>query len=270
MEKGRSAKSAKALSKLYRKKEMGIVVKSPQEIEIMRQAGRILAAILDVLKKRIEPGIITQELDAITVHELSRHGAESSFKGYRGYPSQLCVSVNEEIVHGIPNERVFKEGDIVSLDVGAIVDGLQADAAVTVAVGKISKEVQTLLETTKGALAAGIASARFGNRLGDISNAIQQYVESRGFSVIREYTGHGVGRELHEDPQIPNFGPPGQGLLLKPGLTLALEPMVSAGDWQTRLGKNKWTVVTADAKLAAHFEHTIAITEGEAEVLTAL
>ncbi|GAI30581.1 unnamed protein product, partial [marine sediment metagenome] len=207
---------------------MGIIVKSPQEIDIMRKAGRIVAAILNVLKKRIEPGIITEELDAITVQELSRHDATASFKGYRGFPASLCVSVNEELVHGIPGKRVLEEGDIVSLDFGAFFQGFHGDAAITVGVGKISSEAEVLLEVTEGALNAGIASARSGACLGDVSAAIQSFVESRGFSVVREYVGHGIGHEMHEAPQIPNFGFPGQGPILQRGMTLALEPMVNA------------------------------------------
>ncbi len=236
----------------------------------MRKAGRIVATILDVLKKRIEPGIITEELDAITVHELSRHSATSSFKGYRGFPANLCVSVNEELVHGIPAKRTLEEGDIVSLDVGVIFQGFHGDAAITVGVGRISPQAEALLEATEGALNAGVASARSGARLGDISAAIQSFVESRGFSVVREYVGHGIGRQMHEAPQIPNFGFPGQGPLLQKGMTLALEPMVNAGGWCTKVADNGWTVATADGSLSAHFEHTIAITDGEAEILTRL
>lgn len=236
----------------------------------MRKAGRIVAAILVLLKKRIEPGIITEELDAITVHELSQHGATSAFKGYRGFPANLCVSVNEELVHGNPGKRVLEDGDIVSLDVGAIFQGFHGDAAITVGVGKISSRAEALLEATEGALNVGIASARSGARLGDISAAIQSFAESRGFSVVREYVGHGIGRQMHEDPQIPNFGSLGQGPLLQRGMTLALEPMVNAGDWRTKVGSDGWTVATADGNLSAHFEHTIAITDGEAEILTTL
>ena len=210
----------------------------------------------------------TKELDIIAARELERLGARPSFKGYHGYPASICVSVNDEIVHGIPGERVLKEGDIVSLDVGAIYDGLQGDAAVTMGVGEISPTAKRLMEATQGALEAGIAAARNGARLGDISAAIQKHAESKGFSVIREYTGHGIGRDMHEEPQIPNFGVPGTGPLLKKGMTFALEPMLSAADWHTRLGVDNWVVRTADGSLAAHFEHTIAITNGKADVLT--
>jgi len=247
---------------------MSIIIKSDREIAIMRQAGRIVAIVLEILIRRVRPGMKTKELDIIAARELERLGAKPSFKGYRGFPANLCVSVNDEIVHGIPEERVLNEGDIVSLDLGAIFMGFQGDAAVTVGVGEISLEAKQLIQTTEGALKAGIAAARPGARLGDISAAIQTYAESRGYSVVREYSGHGIGREMHEEPQIPNFGPPASGPVLKRGMTLALEPMVNIGSWQTRLGDDHWTVLTADGSLSAHFEHTIAITDGEAEVLT--
>ena len=248
---------------------MSIIIKSDREIAIMRQAGRIVATVLEILCRQVRPGIRTKELDVIAAREVERLGAKPSFKGYRGFPANLCVSVNDEIVHGIPGERVLREGDIVSLDLGAIYMGFQGDAAVTVGVGEISPQAQDLIETTEGALKAGISAVHPGVRLGDISAAIQDYAESRGYSVVREYTGHGIGREMHEEPQIPNFGLPGTGPVLKKGMTLALEPMVNVGDWRTRLGDDHWTVFTADGSLSAHFEHTIAITDGEAEVLTA-
>ena len=247
---------------------MSIIIKSDQEIAAMRQAGRILAEVLEVLKGQVRPGIKTKELDIIVVRELERQGAKPSFKGYRGFPANLCVSVNDEIVHGIPGERVLDEGDIVSLDLGAFFMGFHSDVAVTVGVGEINSLARQLLEITEGALKAGMAAARAEARLGDISSAIQNYAESKNYSVVREYTGHGIGRELHEEPQIPNFGLPGTGPVLKRGMTLALEPMVNAGDWRTRLGDDHWTVFTADGSLSAHFEHTIVITEAEPEVLT--
>ena len=247
---------------------MGIIIKSDREIAVMRQAGRIVVTILGILSKQVRPGMKTKELDIIAGRESERLGVKPSFKGYRGFPANLCVSVNDEIVHGIPGERVLNEGDIVSLDFGAIFNGFQGDAAVTIAVGEISPQARQLLETTKAALNAGIAAAYPGARLGDISAAIQNCAESKGYSVVREYTGHGVGREMHEEPQIPNFGQPGTGPVLKKGMTLALEPMVNIGDWRTRLGSNHWVVFTADGSLSAHFEHTIAITEAEPEVLT--
>ncbi len=247
---------------------MGIIIKSDREIAIMRQAGRIVATVLGALSEQVRPGMKTKELDVIAARELERLGAKPSFKGYRGFPANLCVSVNDEIVHGIPGERVLDEGDIVSLDLGAILKGLQGDAAVTVGVGEISSQAEQLMKTTEGALKASIAVAYPGARLGDISAAIQNYAESRGCSVVREYTGHGIGREMHEEPQIPNFGSLGVGPVLKKGMTLALEPMVNVGGWRTRLGNDHWVVFTADGSLSAHFEHTIAITNDEPEVLT--
>jgi len=249
---------------------MGIIIKSPAELDIMRKAGRIVASILDELARRLRPGMYTGELDAIAVHELERYGATSSFKGYRGFPASLCVSINNELVHGIPGKRTICEGDIVSLDFAAAIDGFHGDAALTVGVGKMSAEAEALIEATRRALDAGVAAARDGAHLGDISAAIQSSAEDRGFSVVREYVGHGIGREMHEAPQVPNFGPPGRGPLLQRGMTLALEPMLNAGGWRTRVGEDNWTVTTADGSMCAHFEHTIAITDGEAEVLTKL
>ena len=234
----------------------------------MRRAGGILGTVLEELKLRLKAGMKTAELDILADSMLRKMGAEPSFKGYRGFPASLCVSVNEEIVHGIPGERVLKEGDVVSLDLGDIVDGFQADAALTAGVGKISAEAASLIAATEGALAAGIAAATNGNRLGDIGSAVQNYAESRGYGVVREYAGHGIGQAMHEDPSVPNYGRPGSGAILKKGMTLALEPMLNAGTWRTKVGADAWTVSTADGKLSAHYEHTIAITDGEAEVLT--
>jgi len=247
-----------------------MIIKSDREIAVMRQAGRIVATILETLSEQVKPGMKTRELDVIAARELERLGAKPSFKGYHGFPANLCVSVNDEIVHGIPGEKVLGEGDIVSLDFGAIFEGFQGDAAVTVGVGEVSPQTGQLMEATEGALKAGIAAAYAGARLGDVSVAIQNYAESRGYSVVREYTGHGIGREMHEEPQIPNFGSPGVGPVLRKGMTLALEPMVNIGDWHTRLGNDHWVVLTSDGSLSAHFEHTIAITNGEPEVLTIL
>lgn len=254
---------------VLRSKPVAVIIKSPDEIAAMRRAGRVVVSILRTLAREIRAGMTTAQLDEIVVRELAKYGAEASFKGYRGFPASLCVSINEEVVHGIPGNRVIAEGDIVSLDFGAMVGGVHGDAAITVGVGNIPPRVKQLLETTKGALEAGIAAARAGAHLSDISAAIQDYVESRGFSVVREYTGHGIGREMHEDPQIPNFGPPGFGPVLREGMTLAIEPMVNIGGWKTKVKDDQWTVVTADGSLSAHFEKTIAITDGEAEVLTA-
>ena len=247
---------------------MSIIIKNNEELDAMRQAGKIVASILTTLRNEIRPGMETRELDTLADKELKRMGAKSSFKGYRGFPANLCVSVNDEIVHGIPRKRVLHEGDIVALDFGVIFMGFQGDAATTVGVGKISPEARQLLEATEKALGAGINAARLGARLGDISAAIQKYAESKGYSVVREYTGHGIGREMHEEPQIPNFGVSGTGPELKSGMTLALEPMLNIGDWYTRLADDRWTVLTGDGSLSAHFEHTIAITNGEPEVFT--
>jgi methionyl aminopeptidase len=247
---------------------VSIIVKSEREIAIMRQAGRIVAIILDILSDKIKPGMKTVELDVLAAREAAERDAVPSFKGYMGYPANLCVSLNDEIVHGIPSGRVIKEGDLVKLDFGVIYQGYQGDAAVTVGVGQISPVAKRLMEATRGALFAGIAEAKDGARLGDISAAIGAYAESYGFSVVREYTGHGIGREMHEEPQVPNFGAPGMGPLLKKGMTLALEPMVNTGDWRTGVVPDGWVVYTADGSLSAHFEHTIAITEGEPEILT--
>ncbi len=249
---------------------MSIIVKSEREIATMRQAGRIVASVLEVLKKELRVGMKTKELDGIAARELKGMGASPSFKGYRGFPANLCVSINDEIVHGIPGERIIKESDIVSLDLGAIYNGFQGDAAISVIMGNGSPQARKLVEASEGALEAGIAAARSGVRLGDISVAIQHYAESRGYSVVREYTGHGIGRQMHEEPQIPNFGRPGEGPELRKGMTLALEPMVNIGDWRTRVGSDGWAVSTADGSLSAHFEHTIAITDSKPEVLTAV
>jgi methionyl aminopeptidase len=247
---------------------MAIIVKSPSEVAAMRRAGMVVASALKVLSNEIRAGMTTAQLDDIAVRELIRYGAAPSFKGYSGFPATLCVSINEEIVHGIPGERVIQEGDIVSLDFGAIINGFHGDAALMVGVGSISPQAKQLLRITKSCLEAGISVARAGAHLSDISAAIQHYAESRSFSVVREYTGHGIGREMHEEPQIPNFGPPGLDSVLQKGMTLAIEPMVNIGGWQTKVKTNNWTVVTADGSLSAHFGKTIAITDGEAEVLT--
>ena len=232
----------------------------------MRKCGKVLAAILDKLRAEIRPGIKTAQLDMIMAEETEKRKVIPSFKNYRGFPANLCVSVNDEIVHGIPGERILQEGDIVSLDAGVKLNGFHTDAAVTLGVGRISKEAKDLIAVTEDSLKSGIAQAISGASVGDISHAIQHYVEAKGFSVVREYTGHGVGRDLHEEPPIPNFVV-GKGPVLRKGMTLAIEPMVNVGDWHTKLAANQWTVLTADGSLSAHFEHTIAITYNEAEVL---
>ena len=243
-----------------------VIIKSDEEIVIMRKCGKILAAILDKLRAEVRPGIKTGQLDIIMAEESKKRGVIPSFKNYRGFPANLCVSVNDEIVHGIPGERILQEGDIVSLDVGAKLNGFHTDAAITIGVGRISKEAEELIAVTEGSLKSGIAQAVSGAQIGDISFAIQHYVESKGFSVVREYTGHGIGRDLHEEPQIPNFVV-GKGPLLRKGMALAIEPMVNVGDWHTKLAANQWTVLTADGSLSAHFEHTIVITDNGAETL---
>jgi methionyl aminopeptidase len=246
-----------------------IIFKSLQEIEKMRKAGLVVAAVLEELREKVRPGISTQELDEIAERSIRAAGAEPAFKGYRGYPKTLCTSVNNEVIHGIPSPSVIlKPGDILSIDVGAIVDGFYGDAAITVAVGTISADAEKLIRATEESLLLGIEQARSGNRLYDISHAVQQHVESQGFSVVREYVGHGIGRGLHEDPQIPNFGTPGQGPRLKPGMVLAIEPMVNQGASSTRVKEDGWTAVTADNSLSAHFEHTVAITQDGPWILT--
>lgn len=246
-----------------------IVLKSPEEIQIMRQAGRIVAEVLDLARSAARAGVTTGELDRIAAERIRQRGGRPTFKGYRGYPANICTSINHELVHGIPSsKRRLNEGDILSLDLGVTYKGFVADAGLTVAIGSVDPEVWRLLETTEGGLYAGIEQATLGNRTGDISAAVQQYVESRGFSVIREYTGHGVGRNMHEEPQVPNFGKAGRGIALKAGMTLAIEPMVAMGDWRTRVLDDGWTVVMADRSLSAYFENTVAITNNGPEVLT--
>jgi methionyl aminopeptidase len=248
-----------------------IVYKSPSEVDRIRAAGRIVAGTIDRVLSKVRPGVTTAFLDSVAEEYILERGATPSFKGYRGFPASICTSLNDEIVHGIPSDkRVLKEGDLLSLDFGAIWEGFHADSAVTVFVGDPpSSEAEKLVRVTEEALEAGIAQIRPGGRLSDISHAVQQVVEGAGFSVVREYVGHGVGRNLHEDPQIPNYGPPGRGPEMRPGLVIAVEPMVNVGDWPTRVLADDWTVVTEDGSLSAHFEHTIAVTEDGHEVLTA-
>ena len=243
-----------------------IVIKSPEEIGLMRESGSILSEMLQQLGGVVRPGIRTRELNEFVEAEMKRRGVVASFKGYGGYPASVCVSVNDEIVHGIPGSRTVKEGDIVSLDLGVYRKGFHTDAALTVAAGEPSLEAERLVRVTEECLAKGIEAARPGNHIGDISAAIQRHIESQGFSIVREYTGHGVGRDLHEEPQIPNFVC-GKGPLLRKGMALAIEPMVNMGGWKTRVAPDKWTVLTADGSLSAHFEHTIAVTDGDPEVL---
>ena len=247
-----------------------ILLKSPQELAKMEVANRIVAEILVGVKERVQPGIETRELDELAEEMCRQHKVAPAFKGYRGYPRSICVSVNEEIVHGIPGARRIKAGDLVSLDFGVQYQGYYGDAAVTVAVGEVDHRSRELLEVTEKSLYAGIDQARVGKRLSDISHAVQGVVEGAKFGVIREFVGHGIGRSLHEDPQIPNFGPPGRGPLLQAGMTLAIEPMTSMGAWQVRILDDGWTAVTQDGSYAAHFEHTVAVTENGPLILSRL
>ena len=247
-----------------------IMRKRAEELEKMRRAGRVVGETLQILQAAVKPGVTTQELDEIAEREIRARGAVPSFKGYRGFPATICTSINSEIVHGIPGQRALKAGDLIKLDCGAIVEGYHGDSAVTVPVGEVSQEALKLIETTDRSLQAGIAEAKAGNRIHDIGAAVQTTAEGAGFSVVREYVGHGIGRALHEDPPVPNYGKPGTGLKLEPGLVIAIEPMVNVGTYETRLLPDGWTVVTADGALSAHFEHTIAITDDGPEVLTAV
>ncbi len=246
-----------------------IELKSPKEIGLMRQAGAIVGASLVVLSEAAKAGVTTAELDKIAAAELKKRGAKPAFLGYHGFPATLCVSINNEVVHGIPSaKRKLKDGDICSLDFGCIVEGLFADAAVTVPVGKVTPEAEKLIRVTRESLAAGIAAMRKDARLGDVSNAVQRHCESNGFSVVRDFVGHGIGRQLHEDPPVPNYGKAGTGMRLSPGLVLAIEPMVNAGGPEVETLDDGWTAVTKDGRLSAHFEHTIALTEKGPEILT--
>lgn len=249
---------------------MAPIIKSQQEREKIRQTGHIVATVLAELRSAVRPGMTTADIDRLTEEALKRQGAKSSSLGYHGYPGWLCTSVNEEVVHGIPGPRVLQEGDIITLDLAANYNGWHADSAITVPVGTISPEAQRLLKVTEDALYRGIAAARAGNRLQDIGRAVQQFVEAAGFSVVRQYGGHGVGRSMHEDPQVLNYVEPGYpNMLLRPGMVIAIEPMVIAGKKETLVLDDDWTVITTDGTNAAHFEHTVAITDGNAEVLTA-
>ena len=247
-----------------------ISVKSRHELEIMREAGRIVAMAHAQVKRVVAPGITTRELDDVVEQVIQRAGATPSFKGYQGFPAAICASVNEELVHGIPGERQLQDGDIVSVDIGAFFKGYHGDSAYTYAVGSISQEAQRLLDMTEASLYEGVKRAIVGNRLSDISHAIQSYVDPRGMSIVREYVGHGIGREMHEAPQIPNFGPPGRGPRLKAGMVLAIEPMVNAGGPDVRTLLDNWTVVTEDGSLCAHFEHTVAVDDNGPVLLTVL
>jgi methionyl aminopeptidase len=245
-----------------------IELKSKEQIQIMRRAGQIVAETLALMRQMARPGITTMELDTAAESYIRGQGAVPAFKGYNGFPASLCISLNEEVVHGIPGSRQLVEGDIVSIDCGAIYQGFVGDSAITLPIGEISAEKEQLLSVCEAALGVGIAQACKGNRLYDISFAIQSFVEKKGMSVVREYGGHGIGREMHEDPHIPNFGKPGKGPRLSPGMVLAIEPMVNLGDYEVKQLNNMWTVITKDHRPSAHFEHTVAITEEGPQILT--
>ncbi|MGE5799032.1 MAG: type I methionyl aminopeptidase [Syntrophaceae bacterium] len=245
-----------------------VILKSRSEIEKMRKSNAIVAVILEELRKKIRPGVKTIELDRLSEELALKKGARPAFKGYRGYPYSLCASVNSEVVHGMPSDKELKEGDIVSLDFGILNDGYYGDAAVTVPVGEITPAAKRLLRVTEEALYRGIAEVKAGNRIGDISAAIQGHVEAAGYSVVRDLVGHGIGKSLHEDPQVPNYGSSGRGVELKPGMVFAIEPMVNEGTYRVEILRDGWTVVTADGKLSAHFEHSVAITENGPVILS--
>jgi methionyl aminopeptidase len=246
-----------------------IILKTPQEIALIERASRVVALTIALLREQVKPGVTTADLDRLAEEFITREGATPAFKGYRGYPATLCTSVNEEVVHGIPSSRRrLEEGDIIGIDVGAIVEGFYGDAAVTLPVGRVSEEAARLIRVTEAALDAGLAQVCVGNRLSDISHAVQTVAEDAGYSVVTDFVGHGIGRNLHEDPQVPNFGKPGEGPRLKEGLVLAIEPMVNVGGHEVEVLSDRWTVVTRDKSLSAHFEHTIAITPAGPKVLT--
>jgi methionyl aminopeptidase len=248
-----------------------IVLKTPEEVELIARASRLVAETLEVLKREVRPGITTDELDRIAEGFIRSRGGVPAFKGYRSYPKTLCASINDQVVHGIPSKRALKDGDIIGLDLGAIIEGFYGDAAVTVPVGAVGPRVAELLRVTEEALFAGIGQAVVGNRLSDISHAIQRHAEAAGFSIVTDFVGHGIGRQLHEEPQVPNYGKPGQGPRLQEGMVLALEPMVNMGTSGVRVLDDRWTAVTQDGSLSAHFEHTIAIqARGPARILTQL
>ncbi len=247
-----------------------IICKTPREIEIMREAGRIVALTHQELKQHITPGITTKELDQIAEKTIQKYGATPSFKGYNGFPGSICASVNEELVHGIPGKRKLKEGDIISIDIGAKYNGYHGDSAWTYPVGNISESVQKLLDVTEKSLYLGLEQVKPGERLSNISHAVQTHAEENGFSIVREYVGHGIGQDLHEDPQIPHYGPPNRGPRLKLGMVICVEPMVNQGRRYVKTLSDDWTVVTVDGKWCAHFEHTIALTEAGYEILTTL
>lgn len=248
----------------------GVSIKSSHELNRMREAGKVVASVISLLTNSVQAGLKTRDLDELAAKEIKRLGAKPAFLGYRGFPATICTSVNEEIVHGIPGVRTLLEGDLVKVDVGAVVDGLFGDAAVTLGVGNISSQAQELIDATRESLNVGIMAVKSGAKLGDIGEAIQDYAESRGYGVVREYVGHGIGRSLHEDPQVPNYGTRGKGLTLKRGMALAIEPMLNIGTWRTKVLEDQWTVISEDRSLSAHFEHTLIVTDNQAEILTIL
>ena len=245
-----------------------IIIKNNQEIDLMREAGQIVAETLLLVEGKVKPGITTAELDRIAEEFITKHGAKPSFKGLYGFPSSLCISVNEQVVHGIPGAYILKEGDIISVDCGALLNGFHGDAARTFPVGKVSQEAQRLIDVTRDCFFEGIKFAQVGNRLTDISHEIQSYVEDSGFSVVRDFVGHGIGKNVHEDPEVPNFGRPGRGPKLSAGMVLAIEPMINIGSYRVRTLEDDWTVVTSDGSLSAHYENTVAILPDGPEILT--
>ncbi|MGI6115469.1 type I methionyl aminopeptidase [Clostridiaceae bacterium] len=247
-----------------------IEIKTREEIAHMRAAGLIAAKARQAVGQAVAPGVTTAELEKIAEDTIRSCGAIPSFKGYEGFPYAICASTNEEVVHGFPSQRVLQEGDIFSADIGTIYEGWQGDTAETFPVGKVSKEAQALIEVTEASFWEAVKFCKVGYRLGDISYAVQQYCESRGYGVVRDLCGHGIGREMHEDPEVPNFGRPGKGPRLQEGMVIAIEPMITTGTYRVRVRPDGWTVVTADGSLASHYEHTVAITDGEPEILTAL
>jgi methionyl aminopeptidase len=247
-----------------------VTIKSKQEIASMKKAGHIVAIVLQKISDLIKPGITTEYLDSVALEEILSMGAKPAFLGLYGFPATICTSINEEIVHGIPSDRIINSGDLLKIDIGAIVDGMYSDHAVTFAVGDVSDEAKNLLDSTRNALMIAFQTVAPGVRLGDVGSNIQIYAEERGYSVVREYVGHGIGRSLHEDPPVPNFGIPGRGMILREGMAIAIEPMLNIGTWKTEVLEDNWTVVTADRKLSAHFEHTMIVTKDGAELTTVI
>jgi methionyl aminopeptidase len=254
---------------LASERPVGITIKSEAELRLMKQAGQVVSQVKALVAAAIRPGVTTENLDAIAENAIRAAGATPSFKGYLGFPASICTSINEEIVHGIPGERVLREGDLLSVDVGAIVGGLHADSAFSIGVGEISREASDLIDATRESLLCGIEQVKIGARVGDVSAAIQAYAEGKGYTLVRQYVGHGIGYAMHEDPSVPNFGEPGRGPLLRAGMAIAIEPMLNLGTFKTDVLQDEWTVVTADGRLSAHFEDTVLVTEDGPVVTTA-